>query len=274
VTVIEGASILNREGADAVAILRDALAREGIVLLEGAAAKFVRAGAGEVVVDCADRRVAGSHLLVAAGRRANVAGLDLERAGVRGSERGVEVNDRLQTANPRIYAMGDAAGGPQYTHLAGDHASTIIRNIIFKIPAKRRDHLAPRAVYTDPELASVGLSEAEAKSKDSKSRAVRWTFQHNDRAIAERDEDGFIKIVCDSRSRMVGATIVGRNAGDLIHPCALAVANKMKIGAFTNYIAPYPTRGEVLKRAAGQWFTPALFSQRTRFFARLLAAFD
>jgi pyruvate/2-oxoglutarate dehydrogenase complex dihydrolipoamide dehydrogenase (E3) component len=274
VSLIDAASLLNREDAEAVEILRQSLLSDGVALYENETIERIRQEEGPIKVFIGKRMVSGSHLLVATGRRANIGSLDLEKAGVSYSSRGVGANDRLQTSNPRIYAAGDAAGGPQFTHMAGDHASTIIRNILFKIPAKRRDHLSPRAVYADPELAAIGLSEAEARAFDAKARIVCAPFAENDRARAERDPDGFVKVVTDRKGRILGATIVGRNAGDLIQLYALAIAERMKIAAFTNYIAPYPTRGEAAKRAGGAWYAPTLFSGRTRMLVRFLSLFD
>lgn len=275
VTIIEAATILNREDADAVDVVRQALTREGVDIRENAAVKSLRAGrAGGVEAVLESGAVAGSHLLIAVGRRPNIDGLDLDKAGVKAGPKGVETDGRLRTSNRRIYAVGDVAGGPQFTHLAGDHASTIIRNILFKAPAGRRDSLAPRVTYCDPELASIGLSEAEAASKHAGVRAVAWPFAENDRARTEKHTEGFAKLITDRKGRILGATIVGENAGDLIAPAALAIANRLRIGAFTRLMSPYPTRGEALKRAAGAWYTPSLFSPRTRALVRWLSMFD
>jgi pyruvate/2-oxoglutarate dehydrogenase complex dihydrolipoamide dehydrogenase (E3) component len=219
-------------------------------------------------------RAEGSHLLVAAGRRANLGGLGLEKAGVALDGGRLRLDARLRTTNRRIYAAGDAAGGLQFTHLAGDHASTLIRNILFKTPAKRRDLLCPRATYCDPEVAAVGLTEAEAKAMDPSCRVVKWPLKENDRAQAERDTQGLIKAFIGKGGRILGATIAGRGAGDLIGLWSFALANRLKIGAMTAYIAPYPTRGEISKRAGGAYYTPALFSDRTRALVKLLASFD
>ncbi len=275
VSLIEASTILNKEDAEAVDVVRRALLDDGVVLHERQKATSVRQEGGAITVTVSGgQSITGSHLLVAVGRRANVEELDLAKAGVRANERGIEVNARLQSTNPRIYAAGDVASGLMFTHVAGDHASTVIRNILFKAPATRRDHLAPRTAYTDPEIASVGLSLSEASSKDRRVRSVRWEFSKNDRAEAERETAGFAKVVADRGGRILGATIVGKEAGDMIHLFALALANRMKIAAFTAYIAPYPTRSEAAKRVAGQWYTPALFSRKTRALVRLLATFD
>ncbi|MFN3960953.1 MAG: dihydrolipoyl dehydrogenase family protein [Parvularculaceae bacterium] len=275
VTIIEGLAILNREDPEAVEVVRNRLIAEGVALREKAKIARVDGSASGVTVTLdGGETINGSHLLVAAGRRANLDGLGLDTAGVRTEKGKLVLDARLRTTNPRIYAAGDAAGGPQFTHLAGDHASTLIRNILFKTPATRRDALAPRATYCDPEIAGVGLSESEARAADPAMRVIKWATRDNDRAQAERDAEGFIKVFAAKNGRILGATIVGRGAGDLIALWSFAIANRLKIGAMTNYIAAYPTRGEISKRAGGAFFTPALFSDRTRRLVRLLSAFD
>jgi pyruvate/2-oxoglutarate dehydrogenase complex dihydrolipoamide dehydrogenase (E3) component len=275
VTIVDGLTILNREDAEAVDIVRKRLVEEGVALREQVKiARVDRSSSGVAVSLEGGETIEGSHLLVAAGRRANLAGLGLEKAGVELDRGKLVLDARLRTTNKRIYAAGDAAGGPQFTHLAGDHASTLVRNILFKTPAKRRDALCPRATYCDPEIAAVGLGENEAKAADPSSRVVRWSNKDNDRAQAERDTEGFIKVFVAKNGRILGAAIAGRGAGDLIAIWSFAMANRLKINAMTNYIAAYPTRGEISKRAGGAFYTPALFSDRTRTLVRFLAAFD
>jgi pyruvate/2-oxoglutarate dehydrogenase complex dihydrolipoamide dehydrogenase (E3) component len=275
VTIVDGMTILNREDAEAVEIVRRRLVAEGVTLRENAKiARVSNAGAAVAVTLEGGEVIEGSHLLVAAGRRANLDGLGLEKAGVVIEKGKLKLDDRLRTTNKRVFAAGDAAGGLQFTHLAGDHASTLVRNILFKTPAKRRDSLAPRATYCDPEIAAAGLNEAEAKAADPACRTVKWPLKDNDRAQAERDTEGFIKAFVGRGGRILGATIVGSGAGDLIGLWSFALANRLKIGAMTAYIAPYPTRGEISKRAGGAYYTPTLFSDRTRSLVKLLAAFD
>jgi pyruvate/2-oxoglutarate dehydrogenase complex dihydrolipoamide dehydrogenase (E3) component len=187
-------------------------------------------------------------------------------------KKGVIVDARLRTQNKRIYAIGDCAGGAQFTHLAGDHAGTVIRNIFFKVPARRRDALNPRVTFTDPELASVGMNESEATAAGGKS--VAFAFDKNDRAVTERRTEGLAKAMVDKKGRVVGAVVVGRGAGDLILTCQLAVARRLPIRAFADVIAPYPTRSEVLKRAASAYYAPVLYSERTKQLVRLLTLFD
>lgn len=273
VTIVEAARLLGAEDSEAVEVVRAALTREGVALREGAAVKSARREGADIAVDLGEEVLRGSHLLIATGRKANVDGMGLDKAGVGVGKAGILVDDRLCTANPRVFAIGDAVGAGS-THIAGDHASTVIRNLCFKVPAKRRDALSPRAVYTDPEIASVGLSEAAAKERNKGARCVVTQFKSNDRAISEGDTDGFLKVVTDKSGRILGAVAVGKDAGDHLAPLALALANRLKIGAFTAMIAPYPTRSEAPKRAAGQWYGPTLFSPRTRRFVKLLASFD
>lgn len=272
VTLIEADRILNNEDEDAVAVVRERLKREGLTLRENAKAVHAAQSNGIVRLTLDDGRIVeGSHLLVAVGRRANLAGLGLEKAGIDFDGNRLRLDARLRTSNKRVYAIGDAAGGLQFTHVAGDHASTIVRNILFKAPAKRRDALAPRVTYCDPEVASVGLSASEAGKRGEKFSVARWSLTDNDRAQTERNTEGFIKAVIGKGGRILGATIVGEGAGDLIAIWAFAVANNLRIRAFTNMIAAYPTRSEISKRAAGAYYTPALFSERTRKLVGLLS---
>ncbi|MCB2112823.1 MAG: FAD-dependent oxidoreductase [Parvularculaceae bacterium] len=275
VSVVEADTILNRDDPDAVDVVRKALDRDGVKLYERTKVVSVSKSGSCVRIETgAGETIEGSHLLVAAGRRANLDGLGLEKAGVEFDGRNLKLNSRLQTTNKRIYAVGDVAGGMQFTHVAGDHASTAVRNILFKFPSGRRDNLAPRVTYCDPELASVGPSPREAAKFGKKVKIVRCDFADNDRARAERQTDGFLKAVIAENGRILGATIVGEGAGEEIGLWSFAIANNLKIKAMASYIAPYPTRGEISKRAGGAYFTPTLFSDRTRRLVDILSTFD
>ena len=278
VTVLELLSILPKDDPDAVAVVREQLHAEGIDLRERVeVGRVARDGNGIALTlrhDGIERRITGSHLLVAAGRRANVDGLDLEAGGIEYGAAGIQVDARLRTSNKRVYAIGDVAGGPQFTHMAAHHAGVVIRNALFRLPAKVDERAVPWVTYTDPELAHVGLTQALAKERGIEVDAVRWEFKDNDRAQAERETAGFAKALVDRRGRIHGATIVGERAGELIQPWVLAIANGIKIGALAQFIAPYPTFGEASKRAAGAYYTPKLFSERTRKLVRLLMRFS
>ncbi len=273
VTVVEAFRLLGRDDPDAVAVVKARLEAEGVAVHEQAKVSRVgKAGNGVAVTLEDGPTIEGSHLLVAAGRRPNVNGLGLEAAGVEYSARGITVDARLRTSNRRIFAIGDVAGGPQFTHVAGYHAGVVIRNALFRMPA-RADHSAiPAVTYTDPELAHVGLSEAQAREMHGdKIRATVWQFEENDRAQTEGETEGLIKVVTGRGGRVLGATIVGAHAGELIMPWILAVSRGLKIGAIAGVVVPYPTRSEISKRVAGAYFTPGLFSPRTRKVVRALA---
>ncbi|MGP1356218.1 dihydrolipoyl dehydrogenase family protein [Roseicyclus sp.] len=260
VTVLEGAKALGRDDPEAAALVLDALRAEGIAIEEGAKVASVSGTEGAVTIETEDgRRFEGSHLLVAVGRQVNVDGLDLETAHVGYDRKGVTVDRGLRSTNRRVYAVGDAAGGLQFTHVAGYHAGVIIRPMLFGLPAKARTDHIPWVTYTDPELAQVGLTEAEArKLHGAKLFVARADFAHNDRAIATGQARGFAKVMV-VKGRPVGATIVGPQAGELIQTWALAIANGLKMSAVAGMVAPYPTLGEINKRAAGAYFSPKLF---------------
>jgi pyruvate/2-oxoglutarate dehydrogenase complex dihydrolipoamide dehydrogenase (E3) component len=273
VTVIDAGPLLPHDDPELVALLAQRLSEDGIALKPSVGVAGVEhAGTGIVVTLTSGERITGSHLLVAAGRRPNLAALDLAAAGIAAGAAGITVDRRLRTTNRRAFAMGDAAGGPQFTHIALYHAGIVIRNALFRLPARVDYRALPWVTYTDPELAQVGLTEAAAR-KTGPVHVLRWSFAENDRAHTERDTSGEVKIITGRRGHILGATILGAAAGDLILPWALAIAQRLKIGAMANLIAPYPTRGEAGKRAAGSYYTPSLFSPRTRRIVRLLARF-
>jgi pyruvate/2-oxoglutarate dehydrogenase complex dihydrolipoamide dehydrogenase (E3) component len=277
VTVLEMASILPNDDPELVEPLRRRLIEDGIDVREGVTVTGVeKAGNGVVVAiagDGADTRVEGSHVLVAAGRRPTVDGLDLDKAGVDFDAKGIKVNDRLRTSNRRVYAIGDVAGGHQLTDMANHHAGIVLRNILFRLPSRVEARAVPWVTYTAPELAQVGQTEAEAHRDGADIRVLRWPFADNDRARAEGDIDGLVKVIVTPRGRIVGAGIVGPRAGELIQTWVLAMAEDMKVGAVAKMIVPYPTLGEANKRAAGSFFTPMLFGARTRRLVRFLRRF-
>ncbi len=260
VTVIEADRVLAREEPELAALVRDRLCAEGVEIVEGAGVTAVAGTEGALSISLADgRRFAGSHLLVAAGRAPNLGGLGLEAARVAHSAAGVTVNAGLRSSNRRIYAIGDAAGQGQYTHLAGYHAGVVIRSALLALPARVRGDHIPRATYTDPELAHVGLTEAAARESLGAGVAVFTVpLAGNDRAQAMRRTDGMIKLIVH-RGRPVGVGIAAPQAGELIAPWALAVANRLKLRAMADTVLPYPTLGEIGKRAAGAYFSPKLF---------------
>ena len=260
VTVLEGEKALGKDDPELAAIALERLRGEGLVIEENTKAAKVRGAAGAIEVEAEDGRVfKGSHLLVAVGRRANTDGLDLETAGIKTTRTGVKVDDRLRTTNKRVYAIGDAAGGLQFTHVAGYHAGVVVQSALFGLPAKAKTAHLPWVTYIEPELAQVGLTEAQARKRHGpKLDVVRFNYDGNDRAQAERLTDGFFKVMV-SGGKPVGASIVGHQAGEHINFWAFAIANGVKMKAVTNMVSPYPTYGELNKRVAGAYFSPKLF---------------
>jgi pyruvate/2-oxoglutarate dehydrogenase complex dihydrolipoamide dehydrogenase (E3) component len=278
VTLLDIARMLPRDDPEATEVVRRNLLGEGIECAESVAIMRVeRRGSGFTLIlkeKGVERRIDGSHLLVATGRKPNVDGLGLEAAGVRYSKKGIEVDERLRTSNKRIFAAGDVIGSYQFTHMASYHAGIILRNTLFRLPARNAPKAIPWVTYTDPELAQVGPTEAEARNRLGDSiRVARAEFSENDRARAEGSPHGFLKAVLSKRGNILGATIVGPHAGELVLPWVLAISKGLKIGDVAGLIAPYPTLSEISKRAAGSYFTPTLFSSRTRNLVRFLGAF-
>jgi pyruvate/2-oxoglutarate dehydrogenase complex dihydrolipoamide dehydrogenase (E3) component len=276
VTVLQSGRILPKDDPELVGLLRQRLESEGIALREGARVLRIEQDEGGIAAvlgtDRGEERIQGSHLLVAAGRRPNLAGLDLEKAGIAHGPRGITVDARLRSSNRRVFAIGDVAGGPQFTHVASYHAGIVIRNALFRLPAKVDYRALPWVTYTDPELAQVGLTEAEARASHGEDVVIlRSHFHENDRAQAERETFGLLKAVTTRSGRILGASILGAQAGELIQVWTLAISQGLNIKALAGMIAPYPTLGEVSKRAAGSFFTPKLFGEGTRRLVRLLA---
>jgi pyruvate/2-oxoglutarate dehydrogenase complex dihydrolipoamide dehydrogenase (E3) component len=276
VTVLDQAGLLPKDDPELAAVVKARLEAEGVAFkLNVKVTQVQRAGEGVAVTieeSGAAARIDGSHLLVAAGRKPNLEDLGLDAAGIAASKAGITVDARLRTTNKKIFAIGDVAGSYQFTHLANYHAGIVIRNALFRLPAKASTAALPWVTYTDPELAHVGLTEAQARASGAAVEVARFTYRENDRAQAERATEGFIKVVA-AKGRVLGASIVGAQAGEIVQPWVLAIQNRIKLGRMASLIAPYPTLAEVNKRAAGAFFTPKLFSARTRGLVRFLLRF-
>jgi len=260
VTVLEGFSALGKDDPELAAIALARIRAEGVDIIEGAMVERISRQGARIHVHVEQGEVhEGSHLLVAAGRKANVDRLNLDVAGVATHRTGIAVDSRLKTANRRIYAIGDVIGGLQFTHVAGYHAGIVIRSALFGLPSRADTAHIPWATYTDPELAQVGLTEDEARKRHgARLEVVRFDYAENDRARAELATTGLIKVMV-VKGRPVGASIVGAQAGELIQLWAMAIANRLKMGAVAAMVAPYPTLGEINKRVAGAYFSPRLF---------------
>ncbi|MEM9105297.1 MAG: FAD-dependent oxidoreductase, partial [Pseudomonadota bacterium] len=278
VTVIEGLKALGKDDPELAAIVLDRVREEGVEIMEGASVTEVaphgKSGVKVTVkTETGEHSVTGSHILVATGRAANVEGLGLSEAGIDYDPKGIKVGANLRTSNKRVYAIGDVAGGLQFTHVAGYHAGLVVQQILFRAPAKENRDIIPWATFTDPELSHVGLGEEEARKKHGTIHVLRWPYAENDRAIAERKTDGLIKIVTDKKSRILGVSIAGSGAGEMINIWALAVTKKMKLSDVRGYVPPYPTMAEIGKRAAITYYAPMTRKPFVRRIIRFLRRF-
>jgi pyruvate/2-oxoglutarate dehydrogenase complex dihydrolipoamide dehydrogenase (E3) component len=254
VTVLEAMSPLSNHDPELTQIVLAALEHEAVNIISPCKIVTIRklTCAIGLTIEAGGntREIKGTHILLAAGRRPNVENLGLAAAGIGFSERGIEVNADLKTSNPRVYAIGDIIGGLQFTHVAGHQAGLVIRNALFRQPIRYIRAAMPGVVYTDPECAEVGLNEAEAAASGLVPKVLRWPLSRSDRARIERRTEGLLKIVLDPKSRVIGAGIVGLNAGELILPWTQMVAERQKIGSMAGVVIPYPTLSDASRRVA------------------------
>ncbi len=273
VTVLEAFKALGKDDPELTAIALEALRGEEIDIREGAEVASARREGDQVVLEVKDQEpVTGDVILAAVGRRANIDKLNLQAAGIETNRAGVVVDKGLRTTNRKVYAIGDVAGGLQFTHVAGYQAGLVIRSVLFRMPVTNRTDHIPWATYTDPEMAHVGMTEAEAqKAHGDKLEVLRFDYAENDRARAELKTKGLIKVMV-VKGKPVGASIVGAAAGEQISLWALAISKGLKIADMAGFVAPYPTMMELSKRAAGSYYTPRLFqNDRLKWIVSLLA---
>jgi len=269
VTILEAFKILPNDDADCVDIIRKKFELMNIVIHEDIKIQNINQQTVSIKNNGKMIDIQGSHILVATGRRANVNHLDLEKAGVQYSPKGIEVDKRLRSSNKKIYAIGDVAGGFQFTHIASYHASIVLKNILFRWPAKVDYRAVPWVTYTEPEMAHVGLLAKDAE-KRSELKITESAFSNNDRAQAEHHIIGKIKVITNKKAQILGVTIVGAHAGELILPWVIAVREKKTLRTFTDTIVPYPTFSEISKRVAGEFYAPTLFSDKVKRLVKLL----
>lgn len=240
VTVV-GARVLPKEDPDVQQLMQSILEREGVRFISEKA-KSARKDGNAIVIATDRQEVRGDTLMIAVGRKANIAGLDLEKAGVEYSSRGVSVDDRLRTNVKHIFAAGDVTGSYQFTHYAGWQAFQAVRNALLPGSASGVSNLVPWVTFTDPEVAHIGATEEQARAEAGNGVCVyRRELRQVDRAICENDLFGFLKIITTSDGTILGATIVGSRAGEAIAEIIVAMKQRMKIDAVANSIHPYPT---------------------------------
>lgn len=267
VTLIEaGERLLANEDPELAAVIERALRRDRVAIETSrsvARVEAVEGGGISLVLEQGDQALVASHLLVATGRDAVVEGLGLDEAGVETDATGIFVDRRLKTSNRRIYAIGDCAGGKaagaHFTHMANHQAGLVIRSALFRLPSRLGRAPVPRVLYlyTDPELASVGFTEAQARERHRAVRILRWSFADNDRARAERATEGHVKAIVTPGGRILGCAIAGTHAGELIMPWVLAMAKGLKVSDLAGLVYPYPTFSEVTKSTAVEFLKPS-----------------
>ena len=261
VTVIEADRALRKDDPELSEVVLRRLRGEGIEIREGAMIERVSGNGRSIDVQVSQggeqATLQGTHLLLATGRTPNTADLNLEAAAIKYDKHGIKVNSALKTSNRRVFAIGDIAGGPQFTHIANYHAGIVIRRVVFRLSAKVDNSTLAWATFTDPELAHVGLTEEEARARHGKINVYRWPYHENDRAQAERATDGLVKVVTDANGKIRGAGVVGEQAGELIQMWSLAVSQGLSIKAMAQWISPYPTLSEINKRAAFGYYATA-----------------
>ncbi len=275
VTVIEAGAALSREDPELREYLLKSLRAEGIRILENARVERIeRFGANIQVVFAMQAKsysLEGTNLLLAIGRAPAVAGLNLEAAGIKYNERGVIVSKGLRTSNKRVYAIGDVTGEMQLTHVANYHASLAVKNALFRLPVRADHSTIPWVTYTDPEVAHVGMTEEAARKEYGKLTVLRWPYHENDRAQAERQTAGFLKVIASRRGKILGAGIVGAHAGEIIQMWSLAMQKGISLRGMSSIISPYPTLAEINKRAAASYFAPMAQDSLVRRVIALLA---
>lgn len=271
VTVIAPARPMERDDEEAATLVKQALESEGVRFVVGAVSRC-NGTATDLLLTCSGgETIAASHVLVAAGRKANVDSLDLAKAGVTVGRDGIEVDARRRTSNKQIYAIGDCRSGPRFTHVSGYEGSNVALEIALGVPAKADFSALPHCTFTSPELAQVGMTEAEARERHGdKVHVVRQTFADNDRAVCEGASDGFLKLVMKGR-KVLGATAVGEHAGELLLPWTQVISGKASTFAMGSAIVAYPSRADISKQAAFAAWEPTVFGKWPKRLARLVA---
>lgn len=276
VTVLEAFTALPKDDPEITCKLKEILIREGIELQEGIKILSLKQKKPETI-ECyysdsqnQTNRILASHVFVATGRMPNIHSLNLAVAKIKSSSKGIEVDAKLRTSNARVYAIGDCTGGYQFTHVAGYHAGIAIRNTIFKMGARIQTNAIPWVTYTDPELAHVGFTELQLQQQKIPHKVLRLSFQENDRAQTEMKTEGCIKALVSSKGNILGVTILGMNAGELIYPWVMAIQNKLKISAIANTIAPYPTLSDINKQIGGAYYKDRIFSLPMKKFVKFM----
>ena len=273
VSILDNKSFLNGKDSELSGILKAKMLSQGIDIYENTSIKKItkfHKRKLQIIVSQDNREfiIDFSHLLLTSGRVANFEGLDIEKAGIKCTKAGISVNSRLRTTNKRVYSAGDVIGKTMFTHSASYEAGIILRNILFKIPAKANASI-PEVIYSSPEYASIGISETAVQDYSS-INILRWPLSENDRAVTEDEDTGLIKIITKKNGLILGVSILSPNAADLIVPWVLAINKKLNISSMASLIVPYPTFSEISKRASSNFFLPKLTSKIVQKLVKIL----
>jgi pyruvate/2-oxoglutarate dehydrogenase complex dihydrolipoamide dehydrogenase (E3) component len=274
VTVVQRSKVMEKNDPDAAALVVERFRAEGVDIREGTEVKEVsETGEGIAVETDRGDTVLASHILVATGRICDFTGFGLENAGVEWSPRGITVDAKRRTTNKKIFAIGDCRVGPRFTHASGYEGSLVVLQVALGLGGKADYTALPWVTYSDPELAQVGMTEADAREKfGAKAEVTRQNFSHNDRARAENDTGGFLKVIRKGKT-ILGATIVGPHAGELLLPWSLAIGGKANAFAIGGAIVPYPTRSDISKQAGYGVWEPTIFGAWPKRWARFRAKY-
>ncbi|WP_238400364.1 dihydrolipoyl dehydrogenase family protein [Legionella bononiensis] len=278
VTVLEHFNILTHDDSEAVEVIRQSLIQFGITLYEQVDIAEIESNEeGQTIIRCKKNNdemvISGTHLLVAAGRKPNIEQLNCALANIQVNSKGIVVDNRLRTSNKKIFAIGDVTGSLLFTHIANYHAGVVLQNIAFKLPVKVTDNAVPWVTYTSPELAHAGKSESICSSLGIKYELLKVDYSSNDRAQTNKQTKGFIKVLVTPKGIILGVTIVGHQAGELLLPWVIAIREGKTLRTFTDTIIAYPTLSELSKRVASQFYTPKLFSKNVKKLVKFLSYF-
>jgi pyruvate/2-oxoglutarate dehydrogenase complex dihydrolipoamide dehydrogenase (E3) component len=276
VTILERDKALPKDDQELARLLLQRLSAEGLTIREKADVKEVRSEGGRISVNVVEAgqpsEIQGTHLLIATGRKPRVEGFGLEQTGVDYNSKGIVVNGHLQTTARGVYAAGDVVDAPHFTHVSSYHAGVVIKNALFRLPAKVNYRSLPWVTYTDPELAQVGATEEQARAQRGDDvRVVRTPFAENDRAQTENQTEGKLKLIATRGGKVLGASILGAHAGELTHLWVVAIEQRLKLRDFAQMIAPYPTWGELNKAAASEFSRPLLTGRLARTAVKVLS---
>jgi pyruvate/2-oxoglutarate dehydrogenase complex dihydrolipoamide dehydrogenase (E3) component len=269
VTVIQRSpQILTKEDSDMAELIMKTLETEGVNFYTRTKLKRVseKSGVKEVVFEHEGRekKITGEVLLIALGREANLDDLGLENTGIEYSSKGLILDERLRSTQKHIYGAGDVTGRYLFTHAAGYEGGVVIANAVFHLPKKVNYRFIPRCTYTDPELACIGLTERDAEREGIDYTVWKEKFSSNDRALAEGETTGLIKLLVDRKGHPLGVQILGLHAGELLSEWVAAMNGGIKLSALASSVHPYPTLSEINKRVAGNLLSSKLFSDRVR----------